>query len=161
MREPDRPPRGARRRGFLFRLAVSVGLLLLLLLFVDWGRLGARLGAANAAPMLAVVLLATADRLLMAWKWWLLVQARDVTLGLWPAVRAYYLASFAGYFLPIVWRAFFRPVPEGEEGGIQEAPWPCVAALSLTALLTIALFFFPQTFVDLASAVAAGTGGPR
>jgi uncharacterized membrane protein YbhN (UPF0104 family) len=101
LREPDRPPRGARRRGFLFRLAVSVGLLLLLLLFVDWGRLGARLGAANAAPMLAVVLLATADRLLMAWKWWLLVQARDVTLGLWPAVRAYYLASFAGYFLPM------------------------------------------------------------
>jgi uncharacterized membrane protein YbhN (UPF0104 family) len=101
LREPDRPPRGASRRGFVLRLAVSVGLLLLLLLFVDWGRLAARLRTADALPMLGIVVLATADRLLMAWKWWLLVQARDVALGLWPAVRAYYVASFAGYFLPM------------------------------------------------------------
>ena len=51
--------------------------------------------------MLGVVGLATADRLLMAWKWWLLVRGRDGTLGLWAAVRAYYLASFVGYFLPM------------------------------------------------------------
>ena len=51
--------------------------------------------------MLAVVALATLDRLLMAWKWWLLVRSRDASLGLWAAVRAYYLASFAGYFLPM------------------------------------------------------------
>ena len=51
--------------------------------------------------MLAIVVLATADRLLMAWKWWLLVRSRDAGLGLWAAVRAYYLASFAGYFLPM------------------------------------------------------------
>jgi uncharacterized membrane protein YbhN (UPF0104 family) len=51
--------------------------------------------------MLAIVALATADRLLMAWKWWLLVRSRDAALGLWAAVRAYYLASFAGYFLPM------------------------------------------------------------
>ena len=37
----------------------------------------------------------------MAWKWWLLVRGRDATLGLWAAIRAYYLASFAGYFLPM------------------------------------------------------------
>ena len=37
----------------------------------------------------------------MAWKWWLLVRSRDAALGLWAAVRAYYLASFAGYFLPM------------------------------------------------------------
>ncbi len=51
--------------------------------------------------MLVVVVLATLDRLLMAWKWWLLVRSRDAALGLWAAVRAYYLASFAGYFLPM------------------------------------------------------------
>jgi hypothetical protein len=51
--------------------------------------------------MLGIVGLATVDRLLMAWKWWILVRGRDRTLGLWPAVRAYYLASFAGYFLPM------------------------------------------------------------
>jgi uncharacterized membrane protein YbhN (UPF0104 family) len=51
--------------------------------------------------MLGVVGLATFDRLLMAWKWWLLVRGRGVALGLWAAIRAYYLASFAGYFLPM------------------------------------------------------------
>jgi uncharacterized membrane protein YbhN (UPF0104 family) len=68
---------------------------------VDWRRLGARLAAADPLLLLAVVALATADRLLMAWKWWLLVRSRDAGLGLWAAVRAYYLASFAGYFLPM------------------------------------------------------------
>jgi len=71
------------------RLLLSrVARVLLLALFVDWDRLGARLAAANPLLMLAVVALATADRLLMAWKWWLLVRGRDVTLGLWAAIRA-------------------------------------------------------------------------
>jgi hypothetical protein len=101
LREPERPRREAGRRGFRLRLAVSLTLLFLLALFVDWGRFGARLAAANPLLMVGVVALATADRLLMAWKWWLLVRSRDVTLGLWAAIRAYYLASFVGYFLPM------------------------------------------------------------
>jgi uncharacterized membrane protein YbhN (UPF0104 family) len=101
LREPERPRSEAGRRGFLLRLAVSLALLVLLALVVDWGHLGARLGAANPILMLGIVGLATVDRLLMAWKWWLLVRGRDRTLGLWAAVRAYYLASFVGYFLPM------------------------------------------------------------
>ena len=101
MREPERARREGGRRGLRLRIAVSLALLLLLVLFVDRSRLGARLGAADPVLMLAVVALATADRLLMAWKWWLLVRGRDATLGLWAAIRAYYLASFAGYFLPM------------------------------------------------------------
>jgi uncharacterized membrane protein YbhN (UPF0104 family) len=101
LREPERARRKGERRGLRLRIAVSLALLLLLVLFVDWGRLGARLGAADPILLLAVVALATGDRLLMAWKWWLLVRGRDATLGLWAAIRAYYLASFAGYFLPM------------------------------------------------------------
>jgi uncharacterized membrane protein YbhN (UPF0104 family) len=101
LRAPERPTRETGRRRFLLRLAVSLALLLLLVLLVDWGRLGPRLAAADPVVMLGVVGLATADRLLMAWKWWLLVRGRAVALGLWEAVRAYYLASFAGYFLPM------------------------------------------------------------
>jgi uncharacterized membrane protein YbhN (UPF0104 family) len=101
LRAPERSRREPSRRGFTLRLAVSLALVLLLFLFVDWSLLGARLGAADPLVMLGIVGLATADRLLMAWKWWLLVRGRDVALGLWAAVRAYYLASFAGYFLPM------------------------------------------------------------
>jgi uncharacterized membrane protein YbhN (UPF0104 family) len=101
LRESEPPRRTGGRRAFLVRLAVSAALLLLLVGFVDWGQLAARLRTAEPGAIAAVLALATADRLLMAWKWWLLVRSRDAGLGLGTAVRAYYVASFAGYFLPM------------------------------------------------------------
>ena len=55
----------------------------------------------------------------------------------------------AAYFLPIVFRAFFRDenVPPPKEHG--EANLPIVVALVTTAVLTLALFIFNQPFVDL------------
>ena len=89
------------RASLLARLAVSVGLLALLVALVDRPRLTARLAGADPRFLLWVVALATADRLLMAWKWWLLIRGREAAVSLWAAIRAYYLGSFAGYFLPM------------------------------------------------------------
>jgi uncharacterized membrane protein YbhN (UPF0104 family) len=75
--------------------------LALLLALVDRHELGRRLAGAEPHLLAAVVGLVTADRLLMAGKWWLLVRGRDAAVGLWAAVRAYYLGSFAGLFLPM------------------------------------------------------------
>ena len=94
----------ARRSGharLLARLALSIGLLLLLLLFVDRARMGRLLADVKPGAVLVVILLVTLDRILMAWKWWLLIRGRDAAVPLWAAVRAYYLASFAGWFLPM------------------------------------------------------------
>jgi multicomponent Na+:H+ antiporter subunit D len=56
----------------------------------------------------------------------------------------------AAYFLPIVYAAFFRaPDADGHEHG--EAPWPMVAALSITAALTIGLFFFADLPLQMVS----------
>ena len=63
----------------------------------------------------------------------------------------------AGYFLPIVYRAFFRPAPEGgphDDHG--EAPFPIVLALTVTAAGTILLFLMPQLPLALARAVVGG-----
>jgi hypothetical protein len=68
---------------------------------VDRAELVRRLGGADPAWVLGIVGLVTADRLLMAWKWWLLVRGREAAVSLWAAVRTYYLASFAGFFLPM------------------------------------------------------------
>jgi len=89
------------RRSFVVRVAVSIGLLALVFAFVDRGELGRRLAGADPRFLLAGLALVTADRLLMAWKWWLLVRGRDPAVSLGTAVRAYYLASFAGLFLPM------------------------------------------------------------
>jgi multicomponent Na+:H+ antiporter subunit D len=57
----------------------------------------------------------------------------------------------AAYFLPIIYRAWFREesVPPAKDHG--EAPWPMVVALTTTALLTLAFFLYNQPVVDLES----------
>lgn len=62
------------------------------------------------------------------------------------------------YFLPIIYRAWFRPekiAPLSDPGRIKtdhrEAPWPMVLALTITALLTLAFFVFNQPVLDLES----------
>ena len=89
------------RASFWLRVAVSLGLLALLLAFVDRSELGRRLAGAEPHLLVVVIGLVTVDRLLMAGKWWLLVRGRDAAVSLWAAVRAYYLGSFAGLFLPM------------------------------------------------------------
>jgi uncharacterized membrane protein YbhN (UPF0104 family) len=93
--------RGGGRASFLLRVAVSIGLLALLFAFVDRAELARRLAAADGRALVLVVAIVTADRLLMAWKWWLLIRGREAAVSLWAAVRAYYVASFAGLFLPM------------------------------------------------------------
>ena len=83
-------------------------------------------------------------------KWYLAVGAGS--LGSYAVLAVLFVSTLlnAAYFLPIVWRAFFKPPPEDAPAGFREAPWPCVIALSCTAMLTILLFFFPETIFGLA-----------
>jgi len=53
-----------------------------------------------------------------------------------------------GYYMPIVYAAFFRPMASGTASG--EAPWPIVVALSVTAVGTIVLFFMSDLLIGLA-----------
>ncbi|MGB8434773.1 MAG: monovalent cation/H+ antiporter subunit D family protein [Burkholderiales bacterium] len=87
-------------------------------------------------------------------KWFILSGA--VTTGQWVAVGVIVASTLlnAGYFLPIVWRAFFRTAPEGTAHG--EAPLPMVAALVVTAGLTIGMFFYADVPLALARQVAGG-----
>ena len=55
----------------------------------------------------------------------------------------------AGYFLPIVYRAFFAQAQPGEPDH-GEAPWPMVAALVTTAALTLLMFFWADVPLALA-----------
>ncbi|MCZ6763472.1 MAG: proton-conducting transporter membrane subunit, partial [Alphaproteobacteria bacterium] len=93
-------------------------------------------------------------------KWYIVLGAVDTDQ--WVALAVIFLSTLlnAGYFLPIVYKAFFGPEPDA--GGLpdeivadhKEAPWPVVASLTLTAAGTVAMFFFPGPFLALARAVA-------
>jgi multicomponent Na+:H+ antiporter subunit D len=59
----------------------------------------------------------------------------------------------AGYFLPIVYTAFFRPERKMEGGDTPshgEANLPIVAALFVTAAMTVGFFFYPDWALSLA-----------
>ena len=84
-------------------------------------------------------------------KWYLV-------LGTLEADKQYLLvvllvSSFlnAVYFLPIVYNAFFcAPEDNLFENKVKEAPLWCVVPLVITALVSIALFFYPTLFQRLA-----------
>ncbi|NOZ76239.1 MAG: monovalent cation/H+ antiporter subunit D family protein [Euryarchaeota archaeon] len=66
----------------------------------------------------------------------------------------------AGYFFPVIYTAFFKPLPEGEEPGFKEAPMFCVVPLSITAIGTIVFLFYPGVFLELARMAVEALGGP-
>ena len=65
----------------------------------------------------------------------------------WIAVGVIIISTIlnAGYFLPIVFRAFFREAPAGHGRSNGEAPWPILLALIATAAGTVLLFLMPDT----------------
>jgi len=76
----------------------------------------------------------------------------------WVALAVIMISTLlnAAYFLPIIHRAFFRPLSEeAKHHPHGEAPLPIVIALTSTAVLTTALFFFPDTALRLAEDVVA------
>ena len=99
-------------------------------------------------------------------KWYILSAAMGA--GHWTAVAVLVVSTLlnAGYFLPIVWRAFFREPPASDRHGDAhghdhhddhgEAPWPMVLAQTVTASLTIILFIYHEPVLKLARAVAGG-----
>lgn len=114
-------------------------------------------------------------------KWFMLSGA--FTAENWVALGVIFLSTVlnACYFLPIVWRAFFRAPPQHDHAEAAahglgddhhdpafdaahaahddhahgEAPWPIVLALTATALGTLAMFFLPGLPLDLAEGVAS------
>jgi multicomponent Na+:H+ antiporter subunit D len=87
-------------------------------------------------------------------KWYMLAGAMAVSQ--WTAVVVIIASTLlnAGYFLPIIYRAFFRaPATTTHEQAHGEAPLPMVAALTLTAAATVLLFFLPDVPMALAQQV--------
>ncbi len=93
--------RSPRRLQLAVRMAVSFGLVALVLWRAGLGEVAANLGRVSLAGAAVVVLLHTGDRLLMAYKWRRLLLAKGVDVGLGEATRAYYVSSFASIFLPM------------------------------------------------------------
>lgn len=86
-------------------------------------------------------------------KWYLMVGALDT--GQWIVMATLMLSSLLNiaYLLPIPLRAFMGSDQHSGPVEIEEAPWPSLVALGITALGCIVLFFFTQPLFELASAI--------
>ena len=116
-------------------------------------------------------------------KWYLLTAAWETDYHLVVGIVILSTLLNAAYFLPIVYRAFFRAAPRHELHHAQssadgmfgdethpdaahahgdhhadhgEAPWPAVVALSCTALATVVFFFYSDLAIDLAHQLQKG-----
>lgn len=81
-------------------------------------------------------------------KWYLLMGAFDAGQGLAIAIIIGSTLLNAAYFVPIIYAAWFHSAQGSEQHG--EAPLAIVAALVMTASLTVLLFFMPDIPLQLA-----------
>ncbi len=87
-------------------------------------------------------------------KWYMLSGAMAAQHWLAVAVIAASTLLNAGYFLPIIYRAFFvASTDQAPSAAHGEAPLAMVVALSMTAAATVALFFLPDVPLALAHQV--------
>lgn len=94
------PPRAGRT--LLFRLAGSVLVLALLLLFVPREEIAAALGRVPPLVWLAALFAYLSAHLIGVYKWMLLINAAGAGLGFARAARCYYYGLFGNIFLPSV-----------------------------------------------------------
>ncbi len=88
-------------------------------------------------------------------KWFMLIGAMNT--GEWVAVVVIILSTLmnAGYYLPVIYRAFFKPPGKDVKDHVKgEAPTPVVAALTATAAGTVLMFLFPDIPLTLARLLA-------
>ncbi len=99
-------------------------------------------------------------------KWFIGIGALDAGYVFVVAVLMISSLLNVAYLLPIVARAFFRPLPTqgiNAQVTIHEAPLACVVPLSVTALACLVLFFAAEPIADLIQLVVAdgaGVDGP-
>jgi uncharacterized protein (TIRG00374 family) len=89
-----------RNKAFWARAAVSLAICSLLFWWIDWSEVGEMLRQASGYWLLAALIAVNADRLLMAYKWRMLLSGSDAALSIKVAVQAYYVGEFWSSFLP-------------------------------------------------------------
>lgn len=82
-------------------------------------------------------------------KWYILQGALSIDSVFAVSVIIISTLLNAGYFLPIIYTAFFRTPKHHEPMAYKEAPLPILLALGFTAAMTILLFFAPTIPLQL------------
>lgn len=155
-----------RRTATVLRIAVSLGLLALLLTQVDAGAIAARLAALDARWLPPILALTVLQVIASAWRWRFTAARLGLVLPLGTAIREYYLATFANQVLPggvlgDVGRAGRHALASGEPGPAARAVLlERTSGQMATAVITvIALALAGPTLPSDTATVALMAGG--
>ncbi len=127
----------------------------------DMGGIGRRMPFTMAAFLVGALCVIGLPPLGGLWsKWYLFLGALEADQLVFVAVLMVSSLLNIAYLVPIPVRAFFSRSEGEEEGaGLREAPLPCVAALALTALGCVVLFFQAGPIYRFLAALAPGLAG--
>ncbi|MCD6419494.1 MAG: flippase-like domain-containing protein [Synergistetes bacterium] len=89
-----------RKQVILLRIGFSFAIGIGILCYVGVERVLVLLSSTDIAWFVLLILVITADRFLMAYKWSVLLKARGIEVSFLKLVRLYYIGTFVGLFLP-------------------------------------------------------------
>ena len=148
-------------------LHTGIGLTLLVLIFwwVKPGEVIRLLPQLDPMLFLVTVLIALADRFLMAYKWNLLIRAKAIGMSLARTFKVYLISGFFGLFLPSgvggdIFRIYYTSTDQGR--GTQVAASVLlekmlgIVASSTAAVIGLIIMglFYPAPFFNAASSIA-------
>ena len=84
----------------VLRLTIGMGILLALCWTLDVNAVAANLVALDMAWFVWLCLLAILIKVLKAFKWWLLLRARDLPISAWQTTRLYFVGNLVGALTP-------------------------------------------------------------
>ena len=107
------------KAGLFLRAIVSVSLFLLVISRVDFYTVKQLIIRTEPLYFSLVLLTLLADRLLMAFKWSLLIQVKGIVLSIWQSFRIYLVSNFFGIFLPTsiggdIYRIYYTSKKQGQ-----------------------------------------------
>ena len=85
---------------FLFRIVISVLLLLLLIRAIDMTQLGHLISRARWSYLIGACFVLIIERILMIFRWIILLDTKKIKVPIIRIIKIYFLSSFVGMFLP-------------------------------------------------------------
>ncbi|MEM7127359.1 MAG: lysylphosphatidylglycerol synthase transmembrane domain-containing protein [Chloroflexota bacterium] len=89
-----------KRLFFWVRLLLGMGLIGYLAYAADWDELRRSISVSSPLLLLLAYVIGMVDRVWMAYKWNILLQARQIVLSLYEVTVTYLMSTFLGLFLP-------------------------------------------------------------
>jgi len=145
------------------RAALTIAILAWLATGIDMGTAARAVVAVSPAHLAAVLALVAVDRLVMIWRWLLLLRARGVGVAPREAARVFLVSSFIGSFLPAgiggdaarAW-SLAQITTRGGEALASVVVDRLLGMLSLAAMGVVGLVLWSPAGVSAARVVAGG-----